>query len=349
MIALMITVAVAAGAPSPNAWALVEKGALAAGAVEPSPLYARVQAQERHADPLLDEDVVASLDAVRAYAPALDALDAAVATASCTLPKNLDAAAIVRLADAALVTALADGADKKPGRAAVDVGRAADLATLVARCAKPSPQSAALAISIGEHARTIAWFLAEQRAVDDKGLARIAVALAPSAAPAVLERAVAGRSLSMDEQRTVDDVGKRLDAAAKDQTALTAAAADFEHVARPEHVVAVRCDASDDPEKLSVTRAVAHVLERKQDALMNDSVVGPSLDGRGVLVLSAGPIARSCGFADGDLVVEVNGISTGRVDQALVQGPQQVARDGEARFRVMRHGNPVTWRVVVAK
>ncbi|HEY4222886.1 MAG TPA: hypothetical protein VGO62_16125, partial [Myxococcota bacterium] len=316
MSALLLLAVVAVSAePAADAWKSVEHGAQIAAAVQPSPLFATVQAQERHADPLLDEDIAASLDAVRAYQQALDALDAAVATAKCTLPKDVDAASVLRLADAALVTALADGADKHPSRAAGDVVRAADLAALVGRCGKPDMMSAALAIGIAEHARPVAWFLAEQRLVDDKGLVRIAQGLAPTAVPALLERALEGerarlgRGLNLDEQRAVSEIGARLDALIKDQALLGVAASDFEHISRPEHVVIVKCDAASSgaaegaDQRFTVTRAVAHALERKRvDSLANDSVVSPSLDGRGVLVVSAGPVARSCGFVDGDLV-----------------------------------------------
>jgi hypothetical protein len=360
-LALALTVANAdahanAAGAGVNAWALVERGAASAAAVDPSPLFSRVQSQERHADPLLDEDISGSLDAVRAYGPALDALDAAVATPSCTLPRDIDPPSVLRLADAALVTALADAADKHPGRAVADVGRAGDLAALVARCKKPSLSSAEVVIGIGEHARPIAWFLAEQRLVDAAGLARIDASLAQSSTSAMYERALdgehtrLGHSFTLDEQHGIDELGKRLDAAMRDMSALKEAAADFEHIARPEHVVVVKCDATSDATRYTVSRAVAHALERRAaDALGNDTVVGPSLDGSGVLVVSAGPVARSCGFSDGDLVVEVNGISMSRVDQAVVDAPNQVAHDGFASFRVLRRGNAVTWRVEVEK
>ncbi len=351
--AALAAAAASARTPGVDAWPLVDKGARIAAAVAPSPLLARVRSMHRGALGLDDEDVAESLDAARAYGPALDALDAAGVAPACTLPKALDGAGVEALADGALVVALADAADKKPARAAAGVGRAADLAGLVAACGKPSLSSAALAVHIGARARAVAWFLAEQRLVDAGRLQRMAAALERSAQPALMVRALDGERVRTGRPaagKAVEDTGKELDAAARDQTALREAAADFEHIPRVARAVRVKCDATGDDARFTVTRAVAHTLEhRGADALAADSVVGPSLDGAGVIIVSAGPIARSCGFHDGDIVVEVNGLSVGRVDEAAVQAPARVAKDGYAAFRVLRFGSAVSWRVEVEK
>jgi hypothetical protein len=363
MSALALSILVAAASPSSqDAWPLVDKAAAIAHALPSSPVLARVREQRRKAEPLLDDDLVASLDSARAAGPALDLLDAANAAPTCTLPVTLVPAAVLDLADAALVNALLDGADKKPSRAATQVVRAADLGVLVARCARPTLLSFTLALSIGDHARAVAWHLAEQREIDVKGLARVVAALAPITQPAMMERALdgekarVGRALTLEEQGVVQMLGKRLDDSAADQARLAAAVNDFEGIERPVFSVDIRCDAVDTAgtaapleRRYTVSRAVAHALERRAaDVLGNDSVVAPDfVNGSGLVVVDAGPVARSCGFLTGDVVLEVNGVDLRRMEQAFNEAPAQIAADRKAVFRVRRAGEIVSWTVSV--
>ena len=52
---------------------------------------------------------------------------------------------------------------------------------------------------------------------------------------------------------------------------------------------------------------------------------------------------------DGDVVVDVNGVSTAHLDRALAEAPPQVKRDGYAVLRAWRRGDVVTWRIDVEK
>lgn len=364
MIALVLVLAAASpGAKGPDAFAALAAGAALAAAIPPSPLVERVQQQRRKAEPILDEDIAASLEGARAAGRALDLLDAAVAAPRCRVPESFAALAVVALADRALEAALIDGApvggasSGKPGRAAMNVIRAADVAALLARCERPTLESFATLQTIGDHARAVAWYLAERRQIDATHLARIAAALEPSASPASLERAVAaerallGRPLDDEQQAAVADLGRRLDESMKDQAALAAAARSFEGIERPNYDMAIRCEAGGRPDRFTVTRAMAAALERRGEELLGrDSVVVPDLSGGiGLVIVTAGPVARSCGFLDNDVLVGVNGTEIRRMEEAVVTVPRQVARERKARFHVRRGGELVEWLIDVAE
>lgn len=357
MIALALLVVAAPSSAGADAWPSLEKAAAMAANLPTSPLVARVRAERRNAEPPLDEDISASLEAARAAGPVLALLDAAVASPRCALPREWQPAAVTALADHALANALIDGAPGgesstgKPRRAVMNVVRAADLAALLARCERPTLSSFAALQDIGDRARAVAWYLAQQRQIDAAGLARIAAALEVSAAPASLDRALAGERAQGDHalDERVADLGRRLDASAKDQAALAAAARDFEKIDRPVHELAIRCEPAG-KDRFTVTRAVASALERRSEELLGrDSVVMPDLSGgTGLVIVRAGPVARSCGFLDEDIVVGVNGREIRRMEEAVVEVPRQVARERKARFHVRRGGALVEWLVDVA-
>lgn len=369
MIVPLLVAAALAGAPATppaDAWPLLERAASAAAAVPASPALVRVREAHAHVEPLLDEDIVASLDSARATSSALDLLDAAVVARGCRVPApSWDAAgsatpgtvwdALTTLGDHALAAALVDGADGKKSRAVANVGRAADLAALLARCEAPSLAAFLASQTIAERARVVSLSLAEQRQIDARGLSRLVAALEPSVNAAFLERAMgaeqvrAGQEKTPEQEAALAAAGRRLDEATARQAALALASKDFDGIARVARVAAVRCAPGLGGRRYVVSRAVVSLLSRRgQELLANDSLALPDLTGSiGLVIVRAGPIARSCGFQEQDVVVAVNGVELRRVEQALVDAPARVAHDRRALFVVRRAGEMLEWQVEV--
>lgn len=371
MLCALVSLAPLIAAASPtgpdDAWLLIDKAApIAEAASSSSPVLDRVRSEARGGEGLFEAELSESLIAVRDVAPALALLDAAAVAPPCRARRVVDAAkghALLALAEQALATALLDAhldarAGSSSARAVSGVGRATTLAFLVEKCAGPPLDAFALSLDIHGRVRGVVWHLAEQRLIDARDLALLATQMTTSAMPVSLERALdgerarVGRAFNLQEQARIDALGRRLDGAMADRAALTAAATSFDGIARPQAfdpmAVELRCSKGKDGAlPYTVSRAVVRALElRGPELLAADSQVMPTFDGRGVEITRAGTLASSCGFASGDLLVDVNGVATASAD-AMLAAPAAVARDGYAVFRVQRAGAVLEWRVVV--
>lgn len=365
MIALALLLA-SASSGTDDAWALIEKAARIAQSAPSSPVLDRVRSEARGGEGLFEDELSESLVAIRGVEPALALLDAAAVAPACKARRTLDEAtrfAVFVLAEHALAAALLDAhldvrEGKTSARGVSGVGRATSLAFLIEKCAAPPLDAFGLSLDVHARARGLVWHLAEQRLITARDLAVLAEQMGTSALPVSLERALVaerarvGRPPNLADQARIDALGQRLDAAMRDRAALAAASTSFATIARPvafdPMTVELRCmKGKDASAPFTVSRAVVRALELRGPELLGaDSQVTPTFDGRGVEITRAGPLASSCGFHSGDMLVDVNGVSTAKAD-AMMQAPAAVARDGQARFRVLRAGEPVELVVVV--
>ncbi len=361
MIALVVCTLIASA--TADGWGDVEKAARIAASAPSSPVLDRARAQRRQLDGLFDAEVTESLAAARSVEPAMALVDKASVTPLCTARHASDAATrarVLTLAEHTLAVAIVDALlDAREGRSSArgvgGIGRALSLAMIAERCVSPALEGLALSLDIHTRARFLAWHLAEQRTIDARDLATLAEQMAASGNAVSMERAVlaAGASkASLEEQKRIEALGKRVDDATRERAALGAASSTkaFDAIERPAQfdpfAVKLVCTKSKDG-ALMVSRAVERAVQLRGAELIGaDSQVTPLFDGRGVEVARAGPFAVSCGIEDGDLVVEVNGILTSRSD-AMMAAPQRVANDGFAKFRVVRAGDVKEWTIRV--
>lgn len=361
MIVAVITVGsglLLASADARDGWADVEKAAKLVELVDggggggaASPALARVRAQKRGLELLFDAEVTESLSAARSVEPAMNALDAASVKPLCTQRRTAKAnvANVVLLAEHALATAIVDGIlDAREGRSSArtvaGVGRALSLAMIAERCL-PAYEGLSRALDIHTRARFVTWHLAEQRMINAADLQALVDQMNASANGQSMERLV------LVERHGIEQIGKRVDDAAKEKAALAAAVKSFDAIERPAPFdpFAVKLECTKHVTEMRVSRAVERALQLKAAELISaDSQITPLLDGRGYEVARAGPFAKSCGFEDGDVIVEVNGVLTSRAD-ALTAVPAVVQRDSRANVSVLRAGERKQWTITVAR
>jgi hypothetical protein len=292
------------------------------------------------AEPLTGEDVREALPVASALEPALAALDAATVDAQCVLPSDLEGARarLARLADQLLVLATLDAAAGKPRLAAAHVSRSADVARLLVRCDGATLETLEHARTLIARARTFTGTLIDSGWLDRKGALRAAAALDP---PTDAELLRCGGPLA--DAKALADTRTRLRADGAAEKALVARAGRApERIEQGDKVgvpdVDVRCARDARTGRFQVSRSVLAVLRaRGAEAILADSQLFPALDGTGILVVRAGPGARSCGFADTDVLVAINGRGVTSAADVLA-AREIVAADGRARFTVRRAG-----------
>ena len=352
--------AAAAAPPAPAAapptvsdgWPGLQVAAVQVEGLQEAPLLAFVRGGP-HPEPLLDEDLAASLEHLRAVQPALAPLDAALARGGCVDPGS-GGARLGALGEWVLALAVADARAGKPKLAAASLGRAAELSATLGRCAQATADTREVALRLANTARHMVFALADDGFLSADALTRLATALRPTtegasddaavqaarAEQALLEEAAAAlmtrqqsgawpKELPIVDERLVH--GERWFALAPLKRAPTQ----------------IRCAPGSAPGTFTMTREAAEALGRRgPDVILEGSLITPSFDGSaGFLVARAGPVARSCGLVDGDVVVEVNGVLLRQPEDALVRAPTQVQRDRRAAFRVRRVGSEELIRV----
>lgn len=339
--------------PVSDGWPGLQVAAVQVEGLQEAPLLAFVRGGP-HPEPLLDEDLAASLEHLRAVQPALAPLDAALARGGCVDPGSGGGARLGALGEWVLALAVADARAGKPKLAAASLGRAAELSATLGRCAQATADTREVALRLANTARHMVFALADDGFLSADALTRLATALRPTtegtsddaavqaarAEQALLEEAAAAlmtrqrggawpKELPIVDDRLVH--GERWFALAPQKRAPTQ----------------IRCAPGSAPGTFTMTREAAEALGRRgPDVILEGSLITPSFDGSaGFLVARAGPVARSCGLVDGDVVVEVNGVLLRQPEDALVRAPTQVQRDRRAAFRVRRAGSEELIRV----
>ncbi|MCC7070195.1 MAG: hypothetical protein IT383_02665 [Deltaproteobacteria bacterium] len=348
-----LALALALAPPPADAWPELARAAAVVLPLSEPPLFSFVRGGP-HPEPLLDEDLGASLEALRAAEGALAPLDAAIARGRCALPAGSSSSSLEGLGDWLLGLAVSDARAGKGKLAAVQLGRAADLAALVARCTNGGPATQATALAIAGRARMVLIALGDDALVPAEAVARLAAALRPTTELVLAAGADAALRGALDdaraEQALVEEAGAAL--VARQRTGgfpprLPIEGGRLVHGERwfalepvQRAPTEVRCSPGDAPGSFTMTREAAALLARRgPEAVLQGSLVTPQLDGSmGLLVARAGPVARSCGLVDGDVVLAVNEVQLAHPEDALVAAPAAVQRDGRARFVVRRGG-----------
>ncbi|MBI1947476.1 MAG: hypothetical protein HYS27_17430, partial [Deltaproteobacteria bacterium] len=236
---------------------------------------------------------------------------------------------------------------------------------LLARATGGSATSRALALALASRARDLTFALADDGLLAPNAIARLAAALRPTTELVVPPGADAELARALDDARAdqalLEEAGAAL--VAKERTGawpknLPVEDGRVRHGERwfaltpvPRAPTEVRCAPGEAKDTFTMTREAAALLARRgPEVVLHGSLVTPQLDGSlGLLVAKAGPVARSCGLQDGDVVLEVNGVVLARPEDALVAAPAQVQKDGRARFRVRRAGDERTIDVEPAR
>lgn len=339
----------AAPAPPADAWPGLQVAAVQVEGLAEAPVLAFVRGGP-HPAPLLDEDLAASLEVLRAVEPAVAPLDAALARGGCVDPGSGGAPRLSTLGQWVLALAVADARAGKPKLAAASVGRAADLATTLARCANATVETLTAALDLAQRTRHALSALADDGLLPVDAYARLAAVLRPTVErthPALTQALEDARA----DQALLEEAGAALAAKARSgafPAHLPIVDGRLAHGERwfalspvPREPTTIRCSPGAAPDTFTMTREAAQALGRRgPDVILQGSLIAPQLDGSaGFLVARAGPVARSCGLADGDVVVEVNGVALRQPEDALVHAPARVQRDGRAAFRVRRGGD----------
>lgn len=352
--ALALTLALAPP-PAADAWPELARAAAVVAPLPDAPLFSFVRGGP-HPEPLLDDDLGASLEGLRVAEGALAPLDAALARGRCALPAGTSTTSLETVGEWVLGLAVADARAGKGKLAAVQLGRVADLAALLGKCTNGGAPAQRSALAIAGRARHVLIALSDDALVPPDAVARLAAALRPTTELVV--GADAALVLALDaaraEQALVEEAGAALVARQRTGGFPPRLPIEGGRLVHGERWFAlepvrrapteVRCRQGDAPDAFTMTREAAALLaHRGPDVVLQGSLVTPQLDGTmGLVVVRAGPVARTCGLVDGDVVLAVNDVQLARPEDALVAAPAAVQRDGRARFVVRRAGDERT-------
>ncbi len=290
--------------------------------------------QGSYHEPLVNADVQDALPAADRMEEALGAVDAANAQATCVVPaEDVARADVVPLVDGLLMLASVEGASGKPSTAAAHLSRAADVARLMVRCEGVTVASMGFALELLAKIRTHTAGLMRAQWLDVKAATRAATALAPPSDAELARLTVAKADvLTALRVQLMDARGQTQALVNSAQQAPTAIEQGGQIKAQD---VDVRCGVTMSPTRFVVSRPVMAVLaDRGAQAIMADSELFFALDGTGLMVLRAGPAARSCGLRDGDVVVDVNGKRPTAQDALALS--DNIIKDGKANIRARR-------------